>query len=167
MTANEGPALQESIVALANGRELRLWIERQVALVRPSVIRCATFLATPLGLRWLGRLSGVGGAEVRLLCDVNQGCADLVKGIREAFPTNGATLRVAPAELGPSTDNPGLFHPKMIIVDDTVAVIGSANLTGKALEIGPKPHNVEMSVGLLGSRSRATIVRLSQYFDQW
>ena len=102
-----------------------------------------------------------------MLCDVNQGCADLARRIGEVFLKNSVTIRVAPAKLGPSTHEPGLFHPKMIIIDDAVAVVGSANLTGKALGIGLKPHNVEMSIGLTGAKSRATIAQLVQYFDQW
>lgn len=159
--------LDGDIVVLKNGSELRLWTERQVTIVRPSLIRCATFVAKPLGLRWLARLSGQGQVAVRVLCDVNQDHAELVQCIEELLPDNKMDFRVAPAILGPLADDPGLFHPKMVVLDDTVAVVGSANLTGKALEIGPKPHNIEVSIGLSGDASRRTIVQLVQYFDKW
>ena len=136
-------------------------------LVRPSVIRCATFTVTRPGLRWLARLSDQGRVEVRLLCDVNQGHAELAQYIEQLLPENKVDLRVAPARLGPLADDPGLFHPKLLIFDDATAVVGSANLTGKALEIGPKPHNIEVSIGLSGTASRGTIAQLVQYFDEW
>ena len=158
---------EESVVILESGHELRRWIERQAMLGRPSVIRYATFSATPLGIRWLGRLSGQGAAEVRVLCDVNQACANLAPSVAEAFPKNRGSIRLAPARLGPSAADSGLFHPKLIILDDGVAVVGSANLSGKALGIGPRPHNVEMSIGLSGGQTRGTIARLIQFFDQW
>ena len=157
---------EESIATLESGHELRRWTERQALLGRPSVIRCATFSATPLGLGWLGRLSGQN-AEVRVLCDVNQAPADLAPSVAEAFPKNRWSIRVAPSRLGPLVADPGLFHPKLIILDDGAAVVGSANLSGKALGIGPKPHNVEMSIGLSGAQARRTIARLVQFFDQW
>lgn len=160
-------ALNGAIVALKNGSELRFWTERQVEFVRPSVIRCATFAVTPLGLRWLARLTDQGRVEVRLLYDVNQGHAKLAQYIEQLLPENKMDLRVAPARLGPLADDLGLFHPKLLIFDDATAVVGSANLTGKALEIGPKPHNIEVSIGLSGAASRGTIAQLVQYFDEW
>ena len=158
---------EDSPATLESGHELRRWTERQAMLGRPSLIRCATFSLTPLGLRWLGRLSGQGVAEVRILCDVNQVRADLGPSVGEAFPKNRAAIRLAPPRLGPSVADPGLFHPKLIILDDGAAVVGSVNLSGKALGIGPKPHNVEMSIGLSGIQARGTIARLVQIFDQW
>ena len=89
---------EEFVETLESGQDLRRWTERQARIGRPSVIRCATFSATPLGLRWLGRLSGQGVAEVRVLCDVNQARADLAPSIADAFPQNTASVRLAPAE---------------------------------------------------------------------
>lgn len=158
---------EEFVETLESGQDLRRWTERQARIGRPSVIRCATFSATPLGLRWLGRLSGQGVAEVRVLCDVNQARADLAPSIADAFPQNTVAVRLAPPRLGPSVADPGLFHPKLIILDHGAAVVGSVNLSGKALGIGPKPHNAEMSIGLSGSQVRGTIARLVEFFDQW
>ena len=136
------------MVALENGHELRLWTERQVALRRPSIYRCATFSATALGLRWHGRLFRHGGHEVRVLCDTNQAREGLARSMGEAFPNNDVTIRVVPVRLGPAADDSGLCHPKMVMIGNSAAVVGSANLTRKALGIGQKPHNIEMSIGL-------------------
>ena len=46
-------------------------------------------------------------------------------------------------------------------------MVGSANLTGKALEIGPKPHNAEVSIGLIGTALHGAVAELVQYFDEW
>ena len=156
-----------ALVVLKNGNELRLWTERQTAIICPSVIRCATFAATSHGLRWLGRLSSQGKAAVRVLCDINQGSTELAQCIEEFFPDTDMAFRVAPAIRGPLVDDPGLFHPKMIVLNDVAAVVGSANLTGKALGIGPEPHNIELSVGLSGDESLGTIAQLVQCFDEW
>ena len=146
---------------------MRLWTERQAATICPSVIRCATFAASVRGLRWLRRLSSQRKAAVKVLCDVNQGNTELAQCIEEFLPDKEVALRVAPAILGPLVDDPGLFHPKILILSDVAAVVGSANLTGKALGIGPKPHNIELSVGLSGSESLETIAQLVECFDEW
>lgn len=164
---NEECLDDESITTLEGGRELRRWMERHVMLGRPSVIRCATYSASPLGLLWLGRLAGEGITQVRVLCDVNEALSGLAPAIADAFPHDGVSVRLAPPRLGPSVGDPGLFHPKLIVLDSAVAVVGSANLSGKALGIGPRPHNVEMSLGLSGVQVRRTIERLVEYFDRW
>ncbi|MXY65738.1 hypothetical protein F4212_03260 [Candidatus Poribacteria bacterium] len=156
-----------AIVALKNGEELRSWLEYQATIVRPSVIRCTAYTVRPSGLRWLARLSEQIEATVKILCDVTQNHAELVQWIEELFPGDKSALRITPVRLGPFTNVIGLFHPKIFILDDVAAVVGSANLTGQALEIGPKPHNVEVSIGLSGGTSGETISQLVQYFDEW
>ena len=131
------------------------------------MIRCATFSATPLGLQWLARLSWRSETNFRVLCDVNQAHADLARTIADTFPPKKASVRLAPPRVGPSVTDPGLFHPKVILIDRRAAVVGSANLSGKALGIGPKPHNAEMSIGLSGDPVRDTIERLVEFFDHW
>lgn len=157
----------EAFVVLKNGNELRKWTERQIELVSPSVIRCATYVLRQLGLRWLARVSNEGRIEVRVLCDLSQRYANIARLADELFFENKVDIRVAPAKLGFQVDDSGLFHPKLIVLDDSAAVIGSANLTGKALEMGPKPHNIELSIGLSGSTSEHTIVELVNNFDEW
>ncbi len=167
MKVGEETTLEECIVALENGRDLRHWMEHQVNLERPSLIRCATYTVTALGLRWLGRVSTHSNVEVRVLCDPRQASTDLSRDIRRAFPNSKMTIRIAPIRLAPSMDDTGLFHPKMVILDDVVAAVGSANLTGRALSIGREPYNVEMSIGLSGVKSRAAVARLVRCFDSW
>jgi len=64
-------------------------------------------------------------------------------------------------------DDPGMFHPKFIVLDDVAAVVGSANLSGKALGIGQGPHNIELSIGFSGHKFPETVEQLVQFFDQW
>jgi len=61
----------------------------------------------------------------------------------------------------------GYFHPKLLIFDDRAAVVGSANLTGRALGLSVPPHHLEMSVGLLGEPAQAAIDALLKGFEQW
>ena len=155
------------VIALSNGTELRQWTERQSVLVRPSVIRCATYTVNYHGLSWLLRLAGHGKVTVKVLCDVSQRNADYGRWIEESLQEKKLEIRVAPARLGPMKEDPGLFHAKMVILAEETAVVGSANLTGKALEIGPKPYNIEVSIGLTGISLQGAVAKLVQYFDEW
>ncbi len=155
------------MIALKDGRELREWVEEQIVTVRPAVIRCATYTLRPLGVRWLARLSRRMEATVKILCDRKQNHVELTQCIEELFPDNKETLRFAPAMPGYTADVFGLFHPKFVILDEVTAVVGSTNLSGQALGIGRKPHNIEVSIGLSGPHSRETISQLVQYFDEW
>lgn len=157
----------EAIVVLKNGNELRKWTEHQILQVNPSVIRCTTYVVRRLGLRWLAGLSNERKIEVRVLCDSGQANVEIAPIVDKLFTTNELEIRVIPTRQGIHTDNSGLFHPKSILLDDTVAIIGSANLTGKALELGPKPYNIELSVGLSGPTTVQTIVKLVKHFETW
>ena len=83
------------------------------------------------------------------------------------FVSGEIECRTASVRPGPVLDKEGLFHPKILIIDDIAAAVGSVNLTGKGLGLGPQPHNVEASVGLSGTSSQPTIRQLVEMFDLW
>ncbi len=157
----------EEIVVLKSGMELRKWTENQVNFIHPSVIRCATYSVNYHGISWLNRLAGDSDVAVRLLCDVSQKSMKYLRYAENFSNEHNLEIRVAPVKIGPLLDSPGLFHCKKIILDEVTAVVGSANLTGKALEIGPKPYNIEVSIGLTGVTLYETIKQLVRNFDEW
>ena len=77
------------------------------------------------------------------------------------------SVRVMPAKPGATVADDGSFHAKLVILDSSSAVVGSANLTGRALAIGPGPSNVEVAVGLSGPVANDAIAQLVDCFDQW
>ena len=170
-TATPTPQLSRStteevrLVALENGRALREWVEAEVLASAPSVIRCATFTATRPGLRWLRRLSGTC-TDIRLLCDTHQAGGEL-SALAATILGEDATVRVMPARPGSTVADDGSFHAKLLILDSSSAVVGSANLTGRALAIGPGPSNVEVGVGLSGPIAHEAIAQLVDCFDRW
>ena len=152
-------------VALENGRELREWVEREAWAAAPTVIRCATFTATLPGLRWLRRLSRTC-KDIRVLCDTHQAGGELAA-LAATILGEDAAVRVMPARPGATVADDGLFHAKLVILDSSSAVVGSANFTGRALAIGPGPSNVEVAVGLSGPVANEAIAQLVDCFDQW
>ena len=157
-----------SSIALEDGVALREWIEGAAQEVSFKTIRCATYAVSALGLQWLRRLTRDQQVHIRLLSDVVQTDSRLVRSITETtFASGEIECRTAPARPGPVRDEEGLFHPKILILDDVAAVVGSVNLTGKGLGLGTQPHNVEMSVGLSGISSQPTIKQLVEVFDRW
>ena len=83
------------------------------------------------------------------------------------FASGEIECRTASARPGPVRDEDAIFHPKVLILDDAAAVVGSVNLTGKGLGLGIQPHNIELSVGLSGKFSESTIKQLVEIFDRW
>ncbi len=157
-----------SSVVLEDGIALREWIERAAQKVSFKTIRCATYAVSAPGLRWLRRLTRGRQVRIRLLSDVAQTDPRLVRSIMKTmFASGEIKCRTAPARLGPTRDEQGLFHPKILILDDVAAVVGSVNLTSKGLGLGIQPHNVEMSVGLSEMSSQPTIKQLVEVFDRW
>ena len=157
-----------SSIALEDGIELREWIERVAQEVSFKTIRCATYTVSAPGLQWLRRLTRGRQVRIRLLSDVAQTDPRLVRSITKTmFASGEIECRTAPARPGPRRDEQGLFHPKILILDDVAAVVGSVNLTGKGLGLGIQPHNVEMSVGLSEISSQPTIKQLVEVFDRW
>ncbi len=159
--------LHPSSIALEDGIALREWIERVAKEVSFKTVRCATYAISVLGLQWLRRLAHDRQAHIRLLLDVGQTDPRIVRSMATMFASGKIECRTAPARPGPVRDEEGLFHPKILILDDAVAVIGSVNLTGKGLGLGIQPHNVEMSIGLSGTSSQLTIKQLVEVFDRW
>ena len=157
-----------SSIALEDGLALREWIEGAAQEVSFKMIRCATYAVSALGLQWLRRLTRDQQVQIRLLSDVVQTDSGLVCSITETtFASGEIECRTAPARSGPMEDEEGLFHPKILVLDDAAAVVGSVNLTGSGLGLGIQPHNVEMSVGLSGMSSQPTIGQLVKIFDRW
>ena len=155
-------------IALEDGVALREWIERTAQKLSFKTIRCATYAVSTLGLQWLRRLTRDRQVHIRLLSDVVQTDSRLVRSITETmFASGEIECRTAPARPGPAQDEEGLFHPKILILDDAAAIVGSVNLTGKGLGLGIQPHNVEISVGLSGTSSHPTIKQLVEVFDRW
>lgn len=157
-----------STIALENGVALREWTERSVREVSPKTIRCATYTVSRLGLQWLRHLTHNRQIHIRLLSDVVQTDSQLVRSITETmFASGEIECRTALARPGPILNQEGLYHPKILILDDIAAAVGSVNLTGKGLGLGPQPHNIEVSVGLSGLSSQPTIRQLVEMFDLW
>lgn len=152
-------------VALENGRALREWVEGEARAAAPTVIRCATYTATRPGLRWLRRLSRTC-KDIRVLCDTHQAGGELAA-LAASILGEDATVRVMPARPGATVADDGSFHAKLVILDDSSAVIGSANLTGSGLGIGPGPSNVEVAIGLSGRVGDPAVAQLVECFDQW
>ena len=156
------------IAPLENGIALREWIEKAVQEMSFKTIRCATYAISAPGLQWLLRLARDHQAHIRLLSDGEQTDPQLVRSITATmFASGEIECRIAPARPGPVLNEKGLFHPKILILDETVAVVGSVNLTGKGLGVGIQPHNVEMSIGLSGTALQSTIRQLVEIFDRW
>ena len=156
------------IIALEDGIALREWIERAAQEGPFKTIRCATYTVSVLGLQWIRRLTRDRQVQVKLLSDVGQTDSREVSSIIETMFAGGEIeCRTASARPGPVRDEDGLFHPKILILDDVAAVVGSVNLTGKGLGLGIQPHNIEMSVGLSGKFSESTIKQLVEIFDRW
>ena len=156
------------IAPLENGIALREWIEKAVQEMSFKTIRCATYAISTPGLQWLRRLTRDRQAHIRLLSDGEQTDPQLVRSITATMVASGEIeCRIAPARPGPVLNEKGLFHPKILILDETVAVVGSVNLTGKGLGLGIPPHNIEMSIGLSGTALQPTIRQLVEIFDRW
>ena len=128
------------------------------------MIRCATYTATRPGLRWLRRLSRTC-KDVRVLCDTHQAGGELAA-LAATILGEDATVRVMPRP-GATVADDGSFHAKLVILDSLSAVVGSANLTGRALAIGPGPSNVEVGVGLSGPVAHEAVAQLVDCFDRW
>ena len=156
------------VIALKDGIALREWIERTAQDVPFKTIRCATYTVSAPGLQWIRRLTRDRQVQVKLLSDMEQTDSRMVSSIMETmFASGEIECRTASARLGPVRDEDGIFHPKILILDDTAAVVGSVNLTGKGLGLGVQPHNIEMSVGLSGISLQPTIKQLVEIFDRW
>ena len=156
------------VIALEDGIALREWIERAAQEVPFKTIRCATYTVSALGLQWLRRLTRDRQVHVKLLSDVGQTDSRMMSSIIETmFASGEIECRTASARPGPVRDEDAIFHPKVLILDDAAAVVGSVNLTGKGLGLGIQPHNIELSVGLSGKFSESTIKQLVEIFDRW
>ena len=156
------------VIALEDGIALREWIERTAQEVPFKTIRCATYTVSAPGLQWIRRLTRDRQVQVKLLSDMGQTDSRIVSSIMEAmFASGEIECRTASARPGPVRDEDGIFHPKILILDDAAAVVGSVNLTGKGLGLGIQPHNIEMSVGLSGKFLESTIKQLVEVFDHW
>ena len=156
------------VIALEDGIALREWIERIAQEVPFKTIRCATYTVSTPGLQWIRRLTRDRQVQVKLLSDVGQTDSRMVSSIMETvFARSEIECRTASARPGPVRDEDGIFHPKILILDDVAAVVGSVNLTGKGLGLGIQPHNIELSVGLSGKFSESTIKQLVEIFDRW
>ena len=156
------------IIALENGATLREWIEGMMQEISFKTVRCATYGVSVPGLEWLRRLTRDRQVHIRLLSDVMQTNSMMVRSVTETIFSSGEIeCRTVSARPGPGGNEEGLFHPKILILDEAMAAVGSANLTGKGLSLGIRPHNVEMSVGLSGTISRPTIEQSVEIFDRW
>ena len=156
------------VIALEDGIALREWFERTAQEVPFKTIRCATYTVSAPGLQWIRRLTRDRQVQVKLLSDVGQTDSRMVSSIMETmFPSGEIECRTASARPGPVIDEDGIFHPKILILDDTAAVVGSVNLTGKGLGLGIQPHNVELSIGLSGKFVESTVKQLVEVFDRW
>ena len=101
-----------------------------------------------------------------MLCDTHQAGGELATLAATIFGED-ATVRVMPARPGATVADDGSFHAKLVILDSSSAVVGSANLTGRALAIGPGPSNVEVAVGLSGLVAHTAVAHLVECFDRW
>lgn len=156
------------VTVLENGVALREWVERVAEVVPFKTVRCATYSVSEPGLHWLRRLTRDRQVQVKLLSDLGQtDPRKVLSSIGKVFANSEIECRIASARPGPARDEDGLFHPKILILDDAAAVVGSANLTGKGLELGIPPYNIELSIGLSRKSSGATIGQLVEIFDRW
>jgi len=101
-----------------------------------------------------------------VLCDTHQAGGELA-GLAATILGEDATVRVMPARPGATVADDGSFHAKLVILDCSAAVVGSANLTGSALAIGPGPSNVEVTVGVSGPTACEVVAQLVDCFDRW
>lgn len=157
-----------SVSILENGSGLRVWVAETVRDTHIQHIRCATFAVGAPGLLWLTGLARQCNAIVELLSDVGQTDPSMTPDpFLELISTGRALWRVAPKRPGGMLTEIGYFHPKVILLDDYAAVVGSANLTARALGLSIHPHHSEMSVGLRGDSFRGTIQELLKTFERW
>jgi superfamily II DNA or RNA helicase len=154
--------------ALENGLGLRQWVAETLKQHEIHCIRCATFSIGAPGILWITAIANQFRAKVLLLSDVDQTDANIAPPqFRQLLNSGTADWRLLPPRPGNAAQETGYFHPKVLIFDDCAAVVGSANLTGRALGLGVPPHHLEMSVGLRGEPVRATIAALLTAFEQW
>lgn len=159
---------QQSVWALENGSGLRTWVEETVSEIRVHRIRCATFAVGVPGLLWLVNFARQRQAKVQIISDDGQTDPNCVPPeVFELIRTSQVEWRTLPVRPGSSLDEQGFFHPKILLFDDCVAVVGSANLTGRGLALSIPPHHVEMSVGLCGSAAQPAIDDLRRTFEVW
>lgn len=157
-----------SVSILENGTGLRAWLAETVRGMRVQCIRCATFAVGAPGLLWLAGWAHQCNATVELLSDIGQTDPAITPGpFLELITAGRACWRLAPKRPGGTLAEIGLFHPKVILLDDYAAAVGSANLTGRALGLSIQPHHSEVSVGLRGDSFRGTIQQLLETFDRW
>jgi superfamily II DNA or RNA helicase len=157
-----------AVTALENGFGLRNWVAECLSGAAVQCIRCATFSVGAPGILWLTAIANQCNAKVLLLSDVDQTDANIAPPqFRQLLSAGSAQWRVLSSRPGNGTTESGYFHPKVIIFDDRAAVVGSANLTGRALGLNVLPHHLEMSVGLRGEPARAAIVALLEAFERW
>jgi superfamily II DNA or RNA helicase len=157
-----------AVTALENGHGLRTWVAETLSGGTIRCIRCATFSIGSPGMLWLTSIANQCSAKVLLLSDVDETDPSIAPPqFRELVKAGSAQWRALPGRPGSAVRETGYFHPKVLIFDDHAAVVGSANLTGRALGLGVRPHHLEMSVGLRGEPAQAAIDALLNAFEQW
>jgi superfamily II DNA or RNA helicase len=153
---------------LENGFSLRNWVAEILRGTAVQCIRCATFSIGSPGILWLTAIAKQCDAKILLLSDVDATDPNAAPPhFRQLLSAGSAQWRVLPGRPGNAPRETGYFHPKVIIFDDHAAVVGSANLTGRALGLGVPPYHLEMSVGLRGEPARASIAALLKAYEQW
>jgi superfamily II DNA or RNA helicase len=157
-----------SVSALENGSGLRCWVLDTLRSVRVQCIRCATFSIGSPGLLWLTALARQCNANILLLSDVGRTDASVAPAqFRQLLSTGRAQWHVLPPRPGGTFEEAGYFHPKVLLLDDQAAVVGSANLTGRGLGLNILPHHCEMAIGIRGEPVRGAIESLREAFDRW
>jgi hypothetical protein len=117
---------QQSVWALENGSGLRTWVEETLSGIHVQRIRCATFAVGVPGLLWLVNFARQCQAKVQIISDDGQTDPNRVPPeVFELIRTGQVEWRTLPVRPGSSLDEQGLFHPKVLIFDDCVAVVGS------------------------------------------
>ena len=149
---------QQCVWVLENGSGLRDWVEQATSGIRIQQIKCATFAVGSPGLLWLVGLARRRHAHLQILSDEGQTNPTIAPlSLLELISDGQAQWHAVAATPGPLPGKEGWFHPKILLFDDRIAVVGSANLTGCGLGLSIPPHHTEMSVGFRGPGAQAAL----------
>jgi hypothetical protein len=140
---------------LQDGWELVDWVADYLLSTPVQCIRCATYVVHPDGLRWLAELAPQCSPTIHLLSDAGQTRrTEILVEFRQLLDSGRVQWQV-------TGDTQQRFHPKVLLFDNRAAVVGSVNLTGRALGVS-SAYNLEMSIGLRGD----VVEHLLQIFEQ-
>jgi superfamily II DNA or RNA helicase len=153
-----------NISVLHSGEEIRQWTESNA---RPGdALRIATFQTGAPALWWVLRLAGRLRSGVQILSD-QEGADWLLAERLQAELAQPFEWRLYPAGEAALPRPTRLFHPKIVLIGNHSTVVGSANLTGSALNLTFQSPNIELALGLTGAGLAETVTQVAATFDEW